>query len=107
MMTSLFHLRAETNREVGFSRISYGQLATELFVTPLPQLRIRPLMNEVEISWPTSRTGVVVESTFHLGPMAFCSPLNDASQTNDTWKRLDLPKKSVAQRFFRLRVEAL
>ena len=83
-----------------------GQLATELLVTPLPQLRIRALTNEVEISWPASLTGVVVESTLHLERLAVWSSVNSAPQGEGTWKRVNLPNSSAAQRFFRLRMEA-
>lgn len=83
-----------------------GQLATELLVTPLPQLRIHALATQVEVSWPASLNGVVLESTLRLGTLAFWSPVNGAPEGEGSWKKLNLPKDDAAQRFFRLRMEA-
>jgi len=83
-----------------------GQLATELFVTPLPQLRIHALATQVEVSWPASLNGVVLESTPRLGTLAVWSPVDGAPEGEGSWKKLNLPNSDAAQRFFRLRMEA-
>jgi hypothetical protein len=89
-------------KDIGGSTIYSGQLATELFVTALPQLRLLALTNGTEISWPASLTGAAVESTPWVGPLAVWSTVTATPVADGGWSKLTLPNNGAVQKFYRL-----
>jgi hypothetical protein len=83
-----------------------GQLATELFVAPLPQVQIRALRNEVEIRRPASLDGFGLERTGNPAPLAIWSLISSAPAVETNWKKLKLSNCDAAAQFYRLRSEA-
>jgi hypothetical protein len=90
-------------KDIGGSTIYSGQLATELYVTPLPQLRLRALTNSTEIAWPASLTGVALESTSLVGPLPMWSSVTGTPVADGNWRKLTLPNNGATQRFYRLK----
>lgn len=85
-----------------------GQLATELVVQPIPQPPVLPALriargnHTVELTWPASASGFVLEYAFDLSPGAEWFPVEvEAVELNGT-NQVVLPN-SFTRQWFRLR----
>ena len=86
----------------GGSTIYSGQLATELLVEPLPQLRIERITNRVDLAWPAVLDGFALEASGELRTKIAWSPVSGTSAVSNGWRRMSFPPLPGAQ-FFRLR----
>jgi hypothetical protein len=78
-----------------------GQLAPELLVESLPQLRIQLNDSGIDVAWPSMLTGYVLESSCTSASESIWLPLSGPLTTNSGWTCVNVSPTASAQ-FFRL-----